>query len=196
MSEYSKQLLDHLRGDLAECLNAVAGIRQRAAEPERLVRELAEMAAASQAKAAELRRLLRQIDPEHAEQYTDPDAAAPLQGAARIAQALRDMAHTLESTWSGGYRYANITVRMLDVQDGQLLIEALPAFMPGAEIRPNRGFSCVDAFESTRDGAVNREFVIEPAPGVLSESLAEHADGCCADAADCVECRTAAEATA
>jgi hypothetical protein len=29
-----------------------------------------------------------------------------------------------------------------------------------------------------------------------AKPVAEHADGCCADGADCVECRTAAEATA
>jgi hypothetical protein len=177
MSEYSDDLLSMLRGELRAAEQAAAESREEESGQLDNARKYQEHAEVREARAAELRQLLRQIDPEHTEQYADP---APLQGTARIAQALREMAEDLESTWSGGYRYTNITVRMLDVPDGQLLIEALPASMPGAQIRPNSGFSCVDAFEGTADGAVNREFVIQPAPApvdVPAEARGERDDG-------------------
>jgi hypothetical protein len=179
MSQYSEGLLAMLSVQLGDVERASAKSRTEESGFLLNARKYRENAEAHEERAAELRRLLAEIDPEHAEQLPGVD---PAHNAARIAAQLRAMADLVETLPVAGFKYVTIEVDIEGAVAGAALIDAAAEMWPGAQREDyNSGFSRVGVHVWPERSPVHRRLQIRPAEepepvDVHAETLDERDD--------------------
>lgn len=169
--EYSDELIESLRVSLGQWDSAADESREH-------VRDHTLALADRTTRAAELRRLLRHVDPERAAMYAErgPD---PVTNAGRIAAELRAMAALVETLPVARFGSVQIEVNIRDAVAAAALVDAAHAAWPEAERLEHVGFTDVRAFVWPDASPVHRLLrvspVAEPEPVTPSDDAVVHA---------------------